>query len=284
MRAIKNILVPIDFSENSKAAYEFAIGLAEDLKANVKVVHILSEFNAATPLADSLIVPATENDFEEKLASFLLEEESEMGTVLTKKRVKVDSEVIFGNVAASIVNLSKSGLYDLLVMGITGERSFGEHLFGSTASDVSQKAGCPVLLLPKNYQYTGILDILYACDFDHTSSKQIKQVAETAEYFDANVNLVFVRETINEDKNYEANIKEIGKIFNSYAPDVEFRAEIIDEDSVVDGVNEYCRENNVDMVVVVTKNRNFWSKFVHSSITKQMALYAEEPVLVLHEN
>lgn len=284
MRAIKNILVPVDFSENSKAAYEFAVGLADDLKATINVVHILNEFNSPTPLADTLIVPTSENNFEEKLNEFLAEEESEMGAVLTKKRVNVNSEVIFGNVASTIINLSKSGNYDLLVMGITGDRNFGEHLFGSTASDVSQKAGCPVLLLPKNYQYTGILDILYACDFDHTSTTQIKQVADTAEYFDANVNLVFVRETFNEDKNYDKNIAEIGKTFNTYAPNVEFRAEIIDEDSVVDGVNEYCRENSVDMVVVVTKNRSFWNKFIHSSTTKQMALYAEEPVLILHEN
>lgn len=284
MRAIKNILVPVDFSQNSKAAYEFAVGLADDLNANVKVVHILNEFNSPTPLADTLIVPASDNDFDERLNAFLAEEEDEMGAVLTKKRVKVNSEVIFGNVASSIINLSNTGEFDLLVMGITGERSFSEQLFGSTASDVSQKAGCPVLLLPKNYQYTGILDILYACDFDHTSANQIKQVADTAEYFDANVNLVFIRETFNEDKNYDNSIKEIGKIFSSYAPNVEFKAEVINEDSVVDGVNEYCRDNNVDMVVVVTKNRSFWSKFVHSSTTKQMALYAEEPVLILHEN
>jgi nucleotide-binding universal stress UspA family protein len=284
MRAIKNILVPVDFSENSKAAYEFAIGLADDLNAAIKVVHILNEFNAVTPLADTLIVPASDNDFDEKLNAFLAAEESEMGAVLTKKSVKVNSEVVFGNVASSIINLSKTGEYDLVVMGITGERSFSEQLFGSTASDVSQKAACPVLLLPKNYQYTGILDMLYACDFDHTSTSQIKKVAETADFFDANVNLVFVRETFNEDKNYDDSIKEIGKVFNSYAPNVEFKAEIIDEDSVVDGVNEYCKENNVDMVVVVTKNRSFWSKFVHSSTTKQMALYAEAPVLILHEN
>ena len=40
MTNIKRILVPTDFSETARTAYEYAISLAEQFKASVDVVHI----------------------------------------------------------------------------------------------------------------------------------------------------------------------------------------------------------------------------------------------------
>lgn len=37
---MKNILVPTDFSENSKCAFNYALELAEQLNAAITVVHI----------------------------------------------------------------------------------------------------------------------------------------------------------------------------------------------------------------------------------------------------
>lgn len=284
MKSIKNILVPIDFSDNSKAAFEFAIGLAEDLDAKVKVVHVLGEYNSPSPLIDNLIIPAPDESEVHRLDAFLQEEQDTMGNVLSKRKVKVNQETLFGSIVPTILNLSNSGEYDLIVMGVTGEKAVSEVFFGSTASEISQKSKCPVLLVPRNYRYAGIMDILFACDFEHTSIAQMKSVASVAEFFDANVNLVFVKTEDDSDKGYDSKIKEIKQTFSEYAPDIEFKAEIISQDSVVEGVNEYCKENNVDMVLVVTKNRNFWQRFLHASVTKQLAIYAEEPVFIIHED
>lgn len=284
MQAIKRILVPVDFSANSKAAFEFAVGLAEDLNASIKVVHILNEFNSSSPLEDPLLVPTVSEDYDKKLNAFIKEEEEAMGNVMTKRKVTINSETIFGGVVPSILSFSDSGEYDLLVMGVTGDKAFGEVMFGSTASEVSQKAKCPVLLVPRNYRYAGIMDILYACDFDHTSEKQIKIVADVADFFDANVNLLFVREDDKLGRDCDEDIEKIGKLFTEYAPNIEFNADVINEDTVVEGINEFCKENSVDMVVVVTKHRNMWQRFLHTSVTKQIAMYAETPVFIIHEN
>ena len=52
MKSIKCILVPTDFSDNSRAAFEYALSMAEDMKASVKVVHIYSDYTPDMPLAD----------------------------------------------------------------------------------------------------------------------------------------------------------------------------------------------------------------------------------------
>ena len=39
-----------------------------------------------------------------------------------------------------------------------------------------------------------------------------------------------------------------------------------------------------DFVTVVTKYRSFWQRFIHVSMTKQLTMYANIPVLVVHVN
>ena len=49
MKAIKRILVPTEFSENSRFAFDYALDMAEKMKAEVKVVHIYSDFIPNSP-------------------------------------------------------------------------------------------------------------------------------------------------------------------------------------------------------------------------------------------
>ena len=74
----------------------------------------------------------------------------------TKRKTKLSSELVYGSPVKELVTLSQSGAYDLIVMGTAGERSFGEIVFGSVSTHVSQQAFCPVLMVPKNHSFTKV--------------------------------------------------------------------------------------------------------------------------------
>jgi nucleotide-binding universal stress UspA family protein len=285
MKAIKNILVPVDFSGNSKAAFEYAAALAEDFKAEtIKVLYVYDDYMPAAPFSDPLIIPAgkTEEDYKEDLINFVEEEENVLDTTLTKRKVKIIPHATIGKPVETIVQFSESGLYDLIVMGTTGKKTLGEIFFGSTATNVSQQADCPILLIPEGATYKGVKDIIYACDFDHKSTEHVKVVADIASTLKSDVDLLFVKTDENESKTYNKDANDLGRVFAQTAPTVKFKARIVEEDSVVEGVNRIGKEINADMVTVVTKHRSFWGRFIHSSMTKEMAMYAELPVLVVH--
>ena len=50
MTTLKRILVPTDFSDNARTAYEYAIDLAEQFHAKIDVVHIYEPIDDGLPL------------------------------------------------------------------------------------------------------------------------------------------------------------------------------------------------------------------------------------------
>lgn len=283
MKTIKNILVPTDFSINSKAAFQYALTLAEDMEANINVVHVYSDYAPETPLADPSYISGgkTINEIKQSLKAFVGGELEGGGDVAVANKVKVKSEIYYGSPVKDIVEFSKSGDYDIIIMGTAGERDFSELMFGSVSTHVSQQAHCPVLMVPSSSRYKKISNLLYACDFDHKSFKHTALISDVAKGFDANVHLLFVKTEENERQDYLKDMEDMSRLFHSQAPNLKYDSHIIEEDDVVEGINVYGKKNEIDIVIAVTKYRNFWQRILHSSKTKELAIYSELPVLVI---
>src|SRR5690606_36461762 len=109
---------------------------------------------------------------------------------LVETLVKVNSEIISGFAAEEIIRFSKSPELDLIVMGTTGENTLLEKVFGSMSSDVSKKANCPVLLIPKGVTFRAYRNIAYASDFEKTDSRVLDKIVDFAGRFSAGIHLV----------------------------------------------------------------------------------------------
>lgn len=283
MKAIKRILVPTDFSDNARAAFDYALNLAEDMKASIKVIHVYTDYTPEMALAEVSYVAGGKSmaEITEALANFLDEEMDTASHISTARKVKVEAEVYYGTPVQDIVALSKTNEFDLIVMGTAGQKNWGELMFGSVSTHVSQKASCPVLLIPNESEYKKVKNIVYACDFDHKSFKHVGLVSDVAKTFGANVHLLFVKTEENERSNYNTDVEDMRTVFHAQAPKLTYTSDIIAEDDVVEGINRYGKTNKIDMVVAVTKHRRFWDRILHSSKVKEMAIYSELPVLVI---
>ena len=245
MKAIKNILVPVDFSENSKAAYEFAVAMADDLGVeSVKVIYVYDDYMPTAPLADPLIIPSGKStaEIDAELQQFIDEEEAEKGGVLVYSKALIKTQAVFGLAIDAILKFSETGDYDLIVMGMTGKKNVAELWFGSTATNVSQKASCPVLLIPSGVTYKKPKEMIYACDFEHVSLKHLSVVTDIAQTLKTDVELLYVKTEEGEGSQYTVDVKVMREMFNKEAPDVCFTAHVIEEDSVVEGVNSFAEK------------------------------------------
>ena len=129
---IHRILCPMDFSEASARATQFAISLAEEYQAHLTLVHVLQG-----QLRDSLHL-ATQ--VTEKRIFKMIPDEPEL-------QYRPEIVVETGSVADRILNLATDLPADIMVMGARGVGSFAEMAshFGSTAHRVVSLAHCPVL-------------------------------------------------------------------------------------------------------------------------------------------
>ena len=138
---IKRILVPLDFSANSKRALDYAHGLALKFDAALHLVHVCEIPSMMTGSMDAYAIAYT--DWSQRLG-----EEAEAQLVREKTGlpdVRVTTEVLFGPAAYSIIDAAGANQSDLIVMGTHGHGAVMHMVMGNVAERVVRGAPCPVL-------------------------------------------------------------------------------------------------------------------------------------------
>jgi nucleotide-binding universal stress UspA family protein len=139
--SFKRILVPIDFSDCSKQALEWAVPFARHYGATLELVHVVTPSYAIDPCG--LDEYARAESWEMDDAKVRLEElAGSAGSDLP-----VESSVRRGRPAAEIVSAARELQADLIVISTHGYRGLERVLLGSTAENVVRQAGCPVLTI-----------------------------------------------------------------------------------------------------------------------------------------
>ncbi len=141
---IKRILVPIDFSDTSLWALDYAIEFGKPFRPEVVVLFVVEPVYYATPA--ELYGPATN-------VSALLDEQRRIGAEqlarlardLKKRRVKSRALLQTGTPYQVIVDTAKRVKADLIVMATHGRTGLSHMLLGSVAERVVRGAVCPVL-------------------------------------------------------------------------------------------------------------------------------------------
>ena len=138
MIALKNILVPHDFSETSAAALQYAIELARTFGAKLHLVHVSDKarFEMATEFPLGLDM-SLEDAIRERLLKIMATREH--------RELNPTFEVISGTPATEIVRYAKDRNIDLIVMGTHGRGVVAHAVMGSVAAKVVRYAPCPVL-------------------------------------------------------------------------------------------------------------------------------------------
>ena len=160
MKKIKNIVVSIDFSATSRTAYRYAAALANTLKASLTIVHAKEN---PIMVSDVMIIPSSIEDDQaltKDIESLMAEEEIAIHNTTVKQKVSI--KIFSGDAVTVLTQLSENDETDLIVMGTTGLSDILTKIFGSTSVRVSNKAHCPVILVPRDATWQPIKHILFA--------------------------------------------------------------------------------------------------------------------------
>jgi nucleotide-binding universal stress UspA family protein len=135
--AFKSILVPVDGSEASLRAVEFACTLARRSRGKVHVVHVI-EVRRALPLDADLVLEAQRG---EEILS-----QAEMAA--KRQDFEVDGDLLQARDAGhAIVDEALERQADAIVIGVAYRRPFGEFELGKVPTHVLRAAQCEVVLL-----------------------------------------------------------------------------------------------------------------------------------------
>lgn len=136
---IKKVVVPVDFSEPSMKALQYAIAVAKEFEAELILIHAIQPI----PVVPDL--PAATPELEEQL-------KKEATNSLTKlsegiKDVPCRQIVCVGQPARQIVAEAKQQQADLIIVATHGRTGLAHFFLGSVAEQVVRLAACPVLVV-----------------------------------------------------------------------------------------------------------------------------------------
>ena len=264
---MKNILIPTDFSEDSKNAIKFALEYFKSISVNFYLLHV-SQGN---------IVETSVQSPSEQLNS----------EVEFINNFKSNSEHIFHPIFEnlSLVEGIRKHLgekqIDYIVMGTKGGSTLNPIVIGSNTSEVITKVKCPVLVVPRLAKHKGIHNIAFPTDYNCIfKNKVLSTIHDTIETQNATLHILNVKSinsNLNEDQhNNKTSLKDMLK-------ETDHKFHFLESRTIEKGIQDFVEANDIDMIAMVAKNLNIIQRLLFKPKDLSVNYRIELPFLVIHE-
>jgi nucleotide-binding universal stress UspA family protein len=256
MRLAK-MLLPVDFSEHTAGAAQYAKALACRFHSELTIAHVFQMQNLA--FGGETAMPAEwyedmRNESQRLLQEFCADDFRNMPV----RRLLLD-----GDAARTIVGLAHKEHMDLIVMPTHGYGGFRRFLLGSVTAKLLHDADCPILT-GVHLQETPALEpiffrhILCAVDFDAAGEKALRWAAGFAAEFQSRLTVVHalppmeVGQAHYFDQALPMRLREIAQErIDELQKKVGATADIIlDRGTVVDVVRDAGTSQKADLIVI----------------------------------
>lgn len=277
---MKKILVPTDFSINSKSGIRFAIHWASKQKSELVFIHILRILRPAR-WPDSGFEKYA--DQEEKICRS--EFETFIAAIYGNMNIKPGrhSFVIIQGISADISILDycrKNKDIDYICISTGGAGKF-KKIVGTNTGNLITKSEVPVLAVPKNYKTAEIKNVLYAADLRNYTA-ELKRVVDFALPLKAPVEVLHITwpdEITFDEKTIEAAFKKKYK----YGLKIHFeKNDAIN--SLIQNLQNQIRIRKPSVVIMFTnQQRTFFQKLFLSSKAEELSFQVKVPLLVFNK-
>lgn len=277
---MKKILIPTDFSPNGADAFAYALEYIGDEDAKIHIMNVVE------PIVSPADMPTVTSDFNKAAVEEALEALKSvevMGEEFLAKsnQLILSTNVVTGQISSSIKREAEEFGADLIIMGTMGQgHNSIEKFVGTVSSAVIANAPCPVILVPKDYKFEKIDNVVFATDLDHADAFEIWRASQILLPHVTVIRCVHVAKEIT-SKNKGA-ISEFASYLETNSPSVQTMFHYEESDDVEMTVNRFADDNESQMIIMNKSRKSFWQRLFGSSHTKLMSFQIKIPLLVLN--
>ena len=290
---MKKILIPVDFSECSDNACEYAYQLAKSTDASLRLVHVMYD-----PIVQSDLpgygytgnVSTTESvlyriEIEARKSLRYLQERYETKAEMEGVNMDISLALRNGFPESEITDECEKWQPDLILMGTHGKGRMVQTLLGSVSARVMERVPAPVLAVPEGAHFNGIAQILYASGLEAGDSKNVCALGKLFEKQAPTISCVNVLWDSNGRLmpwQYSAMKKDLEALIRKACPDGKLSFEILEGQKLPERLNGYIAEHNIDILVMAMHHRNLLEKVFSPSQTRKMLGQSRIPLLAMH--
>lgn len=270
---MKSFLVPVDFSDTSLNAAEYAMALTKDIPgANIILYNVYSRISFAS-LTDK-------EEGSRKMITDLELNDLRTG-LLSKGNAEITFESEEGSFIENIQRYVLGNHVDMVIMGITGSSRIKQVFMGTNTLNVIRHINTPVMIIPPDAKFQGLKNVVFTSDF--------KDVARTTP-FQSLENLLDTfhpkLQILNVDSEHYIELTDEYKIergcmedkLGSYNPDFSFLRAY----DFLEGINRFVETKEMDAIITVPRKHGFLSQLFKTSHTKKLAYHSHVPTIAIH--
>ncbi|REG90362.1 universal stress protein [Algoriphagus antarcticus] len=264
------IIIPVDFSENSINALNFAVALAGKKDSEIILVHVIEAvFDFASQA--SIAIESLHRD-----ASSLMQNTLAKYQDSNLKFTKIIKE---GTASISIARIAKDSDATLIVMGTQGASGIKAALIGSTTINVIKETSVPVLVVPAESTASEIRKVALALEFSSHEEKFIDWVIDMSIRWERGMEFVHVQTA--SDLKEEPGIQKLEEFVISHYPGLPVKIHTFYAKTPVEGLDQFLEENENVILVMCHQHKNLWEQVLNRSQTIQMVFHSKVPLLVM---
>lgn len=276
---MKKVLVPTDFSANSRHALRVAAVIAAKSHARLGILH------TNTAIAYAPVLPEYEfagmynmKDYYDMAADEFRRMKKELIAEAKFSKLDIDTRIEEGLLYSSIQRVTEEDGVDLIVMGTKGATGALEFFVGSNTEKVIRTALCPVLAVPENSGDFNPKTVALASTLSKDQAPAFRYLAEWQKYWPFKVKVLY----LNNPASFGSK-KEIDAVAASFAEQAGLQKvstfiniNTFDEEATI---LDFAQKEKVDLIAMATHQRKGLPHLLFGSIAENTVNHSTIPVL-----
>jgi nucleotide-binding universal stress UspA family protein len=288
---MKNILVPVDFSDSTITTCKYAMKLIGNEKGKLFLFHIYpnqlivadSSFPSGID-SDTFIGAEYINELRHQADLNMKELVKKVNKLIPEGKkgdITIENMVTGGEPEFEINQVCRDLQPDLIVMGTRGEGKKG-FLEGSMAEKLMTATKVPLVAVPESFKDVKMHKIMYAMNFNEHDINSIETLINLYNQIEKEVYIVHIG--LNEGGEDEKEMMESFKqtLLNTY-PDIKFSFHILTGSDKSDALHNAVDEFQIDLIAFIAHKTNFFQNLFSKNIHKKDFFKLDLPMLALHE-
>lgn len=281
---MKTYIVPIDFSETSIHAAEFAALLSNQTEvANIVLLHSyhVSVYESVLPTPD-MIIPS-EEEIEENTVKRTRQLEHIKAKIHSQVRhgVTIHIRISRSTLVRSIIETINQESGDIVILGSNGKNSNNISHIGSNVVNISQLSPVPVIVVPPACCYEQIKRVVMACDFnkvkDTVPLDSLRKLLSKHHPDLLVVNIDKQAKHKNADPEQLAEESALHDMLKEYHPHYYYN----NESDIINGILNFASGHHAQLVIALPHKYSFFQSLLHNSVSHELTVHSAVPVLLL---
>jgi len=275
------ILIPVDFSECSIKAVNFAAQLSQYIPTQLDLLNV--QEGTGSLYSDYV---GLNKEFNQSLIADARKKLEKLQVRLgLADHVVAMTHLVTGEVQETIIAEAAKLGSNLIIMGTSGASGIKELLIGSQTASVIGHSKVPVLAIPEEYEWKKPVKILLATNNFEKEPNVLDTVFQLANQLQAKVETAVFSD---EDHDDAATLLQTSYGINAYEKFLkeEYRqsalvATHLTGKSFEETLSDHIANNGVDILVMITYQRNLLKRIFNPSHTRRMSYHTKIPLLAI---